>query len=107
MGLPACIKEFDEMAKEFWLAPTDRRQEILTKASGIASGYTDEDKKSRAQIYIKTMEKIVEKGELFVDLEIQRVEKLSTGKVSENKKNQLKDRLSILQSFQLRKKDEL
>ena len=60
---------------------------------------------------MKTMQKVVEKGDDFVDSELTRVEKLMDGKVSDKKKQQLKDRANILTVFQLSKqggsKDEL
>jgi len=41
----------------------------------------------------------IEKGMGFVENEMKRVEKLSQGKVSDKKKQQLKDRASILTSI--------
>lgn len=47
------------------------------------------------------MEKILEKGDGFVNLETERVKKLRSGKVSDEKKKELGIRLNILQTFQL------
>jgi len=107
LGLPACIEEFDNLSKEFLQGTGDRRKDILQQAEKLASEITEEPKKTRASIYVKTMQKVIEKGDEFVANELIRVEKLANGKVSDNKKAQLKDRASILTSFQLGMKDEL
>ena len=101
MGLPACIEEFDRFIVDFVKASGDDKKAIVDQAEKAASVITDEDKMERATVYVKTFEKILEKGEEFVPKELARVEKLSEGKVSEKKKLQLKDRASILTSFQL------
>jgi len=111
LGLPACIEEFDKIVKRFLATRlTDERQSILAEAvtekDRIAES-GDPVAKERAEVYVKTMQKIMDVGEKFVSQELTRVEKLSDGKVSEKKKTQLKDRASILTSFQLHLKDEL
>ena len=80
---------------------------MLDRARAEAETRTNEKERERADIYVKYMEKVIEKGEEFIDSELTRVEKLSTSKVSDKKKEQLKDRANILTSFQLRIKDEL
>jgi endoplasmic reticulum protein 29 len=50
---------------------------------------------------------VMDKGDKFVQTEMERVEKLKDGKVSDNKKEQLGRRLNILTSFELRMKEEL
>jgi len=110
LGLPACIEEFDELVKQFFQLSGDDRNQIIEKAEKMKDAITDDAvKKDRATIYIKAMQKVIENGDGYIDTEIARVEKLSEGKVSEKKKAQLKERASILTSFQLRmtKKDEL
>lgn len=47
------------------------------------------------------MEKIIEKGDDFVQKEQERVKKIMSSKVSEEKKNELGIRINILQTFQL------
>ena len=110
MGLPACLEEFDGMISEFLKASSaEDKKDILEKAQKAADAIETEEKKSRANIYIKTFEKVLEKGDSFITTELTRVEKLSEQKVSENKKAQLKNRAHILTSFQMRlnMKDEL
>ena len=58
-------------------------------------------------MYIKTMSKVLDKGSNFINTEMERVEKLKDGKVSDKKKEQLGKRLNILTSFEMRLKDEL
>lgn len=108
IGLPGCVEEFDAIVKEFFKASSDSdKKAILDRARALADTISEEPKKSRVVYYVKTLEKIVEKGDDYVDSELKRVEKLSEGKVSENKKAQLKEKASILTSFQMRQKDEL
>ena len=108
--MPACIEEFDELVGQFFQASGDDRNQIIEKAEQMKDAITDDTvKKDRATVYVKAMQKVIEKGDSYIDTEIARVEKLSDGKVSEKKKVQLKDRASILTSFQLQmsKKEEL
>ena len=94
--MPACIEEFDKLVKDLWLSDANARQEVIKEAEQAATQITEESKKERAGIYVKTMQKVVEKGDDFVDSELTRVEKLMDGKVSDKKKQQLKDRANIL-----------
>lgn len=48
------------------------------------------------------MEKILEKGNNFINTEMERVKKLLTGKISFDKKKELTTRINILQTFQLK-----
>jgi len=110
LGLPACIEEFDELVKQFFQVSGDDRKQVMDKAEEMKEAITDDAvKKDRATVYVKAMQKVIENGDGYIDTEIARVEKLSEGKVSEKKKAQLKDRVSILTSFQLQmtKKEEL
>ncbi|XP_061198038.1 endoplasmic reticulum resident protein 29-like [Saccostrea echinata] len=106
LGLPSCLEDFDKLVAEFRKTPDEKKADILTKAEELAEKYTTEKDKRAAEIYVKTMKKLLETPE-FVDTEIKRVEKLKDGKVSDKKKEQLNDRLNILTSFQMRLKDEL
>ncbi|ELT98573.1 hypothetical protein CAPTEDRAFT_208996 [Capitella teleta] len=101
LGLPACIEEFDSYVREFVKASDEDREKIVRKAEAAAAAASSEDLKERSNIYVKTFQKILEKGEEFVSSELDRVERLSEGKVSEKKKSLLKTRASILTSFQL------
>lgn len=106
LGLPSCLEDFDKLVAEFQKTPDDKKPDLLKKAEELASKYTSEKEKKSAEIYIKTLKKLVETPN-FVDTEIKRVEKLKDGKVSDKKKEQLNERLNILTSFQMRLRDEL
>jgi endoplasmic reticulum protein 29 len=45
------------------------------------------------------MKRIIEKGDSLISTEQERVDKLLTGKLSDNKKRDLSNRLNILDSF--------
>ena len=61
LGLPACIEEFDFLIKDFFGSDfVDDRKAIAAKAQKMADAITgDEDKKARANVYVKTMEKVI------------------------------------------------
>ena len=94
--------------KDFVKASGDEKSKLLKTAEDEAAKLTIESQKSSADMYVKTMRKVIEKGTEFVESEVKRVEKLKSGKLSDKKKEQLNDRLNILTSFSLGiKKDEL
>ncbi|XP_005102188.1 endoplasmic reticulum resident protein 29 [Aplysia californica] len=106
IGRPGCLEEFDRLVKEFY-GDADKRDAVLKKAEAAAEKLNSDEEKASADMYIKTMRKIIEKGDNFVESEVTRVEKLRSGKVSDKKKEQLGDRLNVLSTFQIRLKDEL
>lgn len=106
--MPACIEEFDNLARGYFTAPSlEDRKSVVETARKRAEAIKEEPKRSRALYYAKTLEKLAEKGDNYLADETERVKKLLDGKLSEHKKSQLKERASILSSFQLRQKDEL
>ena len=112
LGLPACLQDYDPLVKDFLATPDQAvRKNIIEKAQTKADSYEDELTKSRATVYVKTFQKMLEKGNDFVTSELKRVDTLLEGKVSDKKKAQLRDRSNILTSFEMRmssdKKDEL
>ena len=107
LGLPGCMEEFDQLAKSFFKATGDEQKAVYEKVQTAAAAITDEKKKLSADVYVKTMQKILEKGKEFVQSELTRVDKLGKGKLSEKKKAQLKNRSNILMSFKHLLKDEL
>ncbi len=108
LGLPACIQEFDPFVKDFLATKEEAaRKDIIDKAQKQADTYTDESTKIRATVYVKTFQKMLEKGDEFIDSELKRVETLLEGKVSDKKKGQLRDRSNILTSFQMRMKGDV
>ena len=80
------------------------QQEILNKAK-IYEETLSEEKRAAAKVYIKMMERILERGDVFVQTEQTRVDGLLKGKLSNEKKRTMEERKNILQSFS--HKDEL
>ena len=82
---------------------------LLEKAAEEKEILELQDEKKSAEIYIKVMRKILEKGKEFVILEIERVKKLLKEKVSDAKKKTFEAKLNILSSFRafINSKEEL
>ena len=96
--LPACLGKFDELAETFLNQKPEEKIKILQKAKNEASNLTGKAKIS-ANIYIKIMQLVVERGNVFVTSEEARVKNLLTGKITEAKKKELQSRLNIIHSF--------
>jgi len=107
LGLPACLEEFDKLVSQFFKAGEDGKAAILKKAEDAAAALTQAQDQESAEVYVKMLRKVLDKGDKFIQQETERVEKLRDGKVSDKKKEQLGRRLNILTSFELRLKDEL
>lgn len=99
--LDSCLEEFDELAAKFTAdkASKEEQQKVLETAKTKASALDKESDKKSANIYVKIMEKAVERGTVFYDSERQRVQNLLSGKLSDAKKKELQGRLNIIQSF--------
>ena len=106
IGRRGCLEAFDNFVKEFF-EEKSVKGEVLQKAESAAESLITDADKASADMYIKTMRKIIEKGTDFVATEVKRVDKLRSGKVSDKKKEQLGDRLNVLNTFQIRLNDEL
>ncbi|XP_020291958.1 endoplasmic reticulum resident protein 29 isoform X2 [Pseudomyrmex gracilis] len=105
LGLPGCVEKLDKLAEEFKVAEEQERQKILKKAR-IFEETLPEQQQEAAKIYIKTMEKILERGNVFVQTEETRIQGLLyRGKLSDQNKRAIEERRNILQSFSIR--DEL
>ncbi|XP_012252614.1 endoplasmic reticulum resident protein 29 [Athalia rosae] len=98
LGLPGCVEQLDRLAEEFKTSQDKERQEILGKAKIFEETLPEEHRKA-AQVYVKTMERILERGDVFVQLEQSRLEGLLNGKISKDKKRNMEERRNILQSF--------
>lgn len=101
IGLPGCIQEFDMLAQNFIKNRNKEEREKMMKQAKemIARGMDSKQSEEMANIYIKLMEKILDKGDEFVKNEIQRVENIRKTKIPVEKKENLQKRLNILQSF--------
>lgn len=102
IGLPGCSEKFDSLAKLFVEAkqnPSDRKV-ILRQAEDAWDQVSLASDRKSAEVYVKIMRKMIEKGDDFLKSEQARVEGLRQGKLSQEKKDDMERRLNILQSFQ-------
>ncbi|XP_008547622.1 endoplasmic reticulum resident protein 29 [Microplitis demolitor] len=104
LGLPGCVEQLDRLAEEFKIADEKERQEILSKARDFEMTLPEQHRLA-AKVYVKMMEKILEKGDEFVQSEHTRIDGLLKGKLSNDKKRTMEEKKNILQSFA--HKDEL
>ncbi|KAI1293707.1 Endoplasmic reticulum resident protein 29 [Halotydeus destructor] len=98
--LEQCVESLDVIAEQF--IATDckvGREKLLEQAKSAAANLELDSEKKAADIYVKLMQKILERGNAFVESEQERVKNLLEGKVSDAKKSELKIRVNILQSF--------
>ena len=103
LGLPGLVESMDFIARK-WANSGENSvtlEKLLMEAKNARDGMTDKKMKESSDFYIKMFEKMLEKGSKnFVTAEIQRIEKLGVGKVSDSKKAQLRDRLNVLHSLE-------
>ncbi len=108
--LDNCSREMDEIAESFVRSSkTEEREQLVKKAKELVKLMKNKNKKKWSNVYVKLMEKGIERGNQFFDSENARVKTLLKGKLTDEKKADLKARLNILQSFLTQKiiKDEL
>lgn len=84
--LDKCLAEFDELAEKFMTSDPEKRPEVLQEAKDRVSGLDDEDKRTTADLYIKLMQKVLERSDKFIGSEKARVQNLLQGKISAAKK---------------------
>lgn len=97
LGLAGCIRQLDELAAEFVSA--DDQSSPLKRAQEVAESFKGKKEEAMAKVYVAYMDRIAERGVAFVEAEKQRLKKLLAGKVSDTKKDDLKRRLNVLESF--------
>ncbi|XP_032527036.1 protein windbeutel [Danaus plexippus] len=100
LSLPGCIRSLDLLAIKFKNSDTDKRKSIAKETEKVLENLSKEVA-GNGKIYKTIMEKILEKGDDFIQTEITRVNKLLAGKISNEKKNELSQRINILKSFLL------
>ena len=97
-SLPSCLSSFDELAESFMESEPAKRRMLLEKAK--TKGAELEGKaKASADVYIKIMQLILDRGNGFVASEEARVKNLLGGKITSAKKEELRARLNIIRSF--------
>lgn len=99
--LDKCLGDFDAIAEKLMRPETskDEQSKLLEEAQSKASKLSKDDDKKSADVYIKVMQKVIERGPKFVESEKVRVKNIMDGKISTTKKNELQARLNILTSF--------
>ncbi|KAG8189667.1 hypothetical protein JTE90_022482 [Oedothorax gibbosus] len=104
--LDKCLPQFDEFAERFVAAAgKDQMEVILTEAKEAAKDIPSDSEKKSADVYIKMMQKVIERGVGFIASEKERVKNIKEGKITTAKKEEMQGRLNILHSFAV--KDEL
>jgi len=98
LGLPGCVEQLDRIAEEFKSSGEKERHDLLNKAK-VFEDTLPEEHRSAAKVYVKTMERIMERGDVFVQTERTRIDGLLKGKLSKDKKRTMEERRNILQSF--------
>eukprot|EP01089_Gocevia_fonbrunei_P020117 TRINITY_DN7378_c0_g1_i1.p1 TRINITY_DN7378_c0_g1~~TRINITY_DN7378_c0_g1_i1.p1 ORF type:complete len:237 (-),score=65.57 TRINITY_DN7378_c0_g1_i1:24-734(-) len=94
------LKTLRTLAQSFATA-TDKTSAI-NQAKKIVEKVTDADLKKYATFFLRSMERIVEKGATFVDAEQKRLTSLITNKSTVDKKRrEFKQRLSVLNTFEV------
>lgn len=98
--LDNCLLEFDDFAAKFITLTDKKAQEKLVKeAQTKLAALKNENEKKSADIYIKLMQKVIERGSKFIESENVRVKNILDGKLSQTKKAEMQTRLNIIQSF--------
>lgn len=73
-------------------------QEIIQKAK-VFEETLPENVRPAAKVYVKMMEKIFDRGDVFVQTEQSRLEGLLKTKLSDAKKRSMEEKINILHSF--------
>jgi len=89
------IVELDELVHKF-MKSSDKAS-VLKEATALADSEHKNDRK--APMYTKIMQKVIEKGNDYVEAEAARVKKLLSGRITEEKQAELKDKSKILAVF--------
>lgn len=108
--LESCIESFDLLANEFVQKSNDNDRKSILNEAKKSMEKLDENDKQFAKVYVKVMERMLERGELFLQSERERVKNMLKGKLSDIKKKQFQTKLNILENFQIEQihlKDEL
>ena len=101
IGLAGCLEDFDNYAKRFVASTSSsEHKEILRQAEESRERISLPTERKSAEVYVKVMRKMIDKGDAFIRSEISRVDTLRKGKIADEKKEEMERRLNILQSFQ-------
>ncbi|KAF7489571.1 Endoplasmic reticulum resident protein 29 [Sarcoptes scabiei] len=109
LRLPGCIEKLDLIADNF-VRTTDKyeRKILLTRCHSMMLEFSEKSpiKEDRtelvksAKIYCKLMERLEERGDIFIESETERLRNILRGKQSDAIRIDLQNRLYILETFQ-------
>lgn len=96
-----CLENFDRIVDKF-MGTTDKkkRRGLVKDAKKEAGNVKSPEDKASAVIYVKVLEKMLEKGDEFVQQERERVQGLmAKQKLTEENKKNMQTKLNVLKSF--------
>jgi protein disulfide-isomerase A6 len=91
------VDEFDALAEKF-MSDVAARESIQSEMVSAVEGNPEE--KKAGDYYVKVMKKITDKGDGYVQTEIDRLGKILSGKMTADKRDQMFKRKNILGVFQ-------
>lgn len=100
IGLEGCLETFDRIVDKFMISEDfAAKKQLLRDAEDAWDALKSPSDRKIAETYVKVMRKVLEKGRDFVKQEKTRVEGLMTGRITDEKKEEMQGRLNILKSF--------
>ena len=100
IGLEGCLETFDRIVDKFMFSNDyNEKKGLLRDAEDSWDALKSPSDRKIAETYVKVMRKVMDKGKAFVKQEKTRVEGLMTGRLTEEKKEEMQGRLNILKSF--------
>lgn len=100
IGLEGCLEAFDRIVDRFMITENQSdRKALLRKAEDEWDKLKSPSDRQIAEIYVKIMRKVLEKGSEFVTHEKARVEGLMNERITKEKKEEMQGRLNVLKSF--------
>jgi len=107
IALPGCIRELDKVAVEFMATAGGGRNLKKQEAEQISSRLNSEADKQSGKYYLLLMQKVIDKGDNFIQTETARLAKMiDSVSITEDKKALFRTRQNIISGFQQRR-DEL
>jgi len=103
IGRDGCIKEFNEVLKNYANIPDAEQLKLIEKLQVKQEQLTDPEQQQNARAYLIYMRKIHEVGYDFLEEETKRLLRLKAGKITEAKKEELLRKLNILEVFRVHK----
>lgn len=103
VGVKGQVKELDALAQQFVAAPGKSRKDLFAQAKAAADAVdtsASPDTSSYVEYYIKTMQRVLDKGDSYLEQESKRLKKMAEDKaVAATKRGTFEWRLNVLSSF--------